>query len=49
MALKARLVTQRPTNAYTAEFKELGVDAARRELLQRCWTAEKLSGARVWV
>lgn len=48
MAVKARLA-QRPSKDYIAEFRELGVDAVRQELLQRRWPPEKLSAARVWV
>lgn len=34
---------------YRAEFRELGVDKVRTELMQRRWEPEKLSAARVWV
>jgi len=34
---------------YRSEFRELGVDKVRDELLQRRWQPEKLSAARLWV
>jgi hypothetical protein len=41
--------TPRPPKDYKPEFKALGVDRVRSELLARRWDKEKLSAARVWV
>lgn len=41
--------TPRPPKDYKPEFKELGVDRVRSELLARRWDKEKLAAARLWV
>jgi hypothetical protein len=41
--------TLRPPKDYKPEFKELGVDRMRSELLARRWDKEKLAAARLWV
>ena len=38
-----------PPKDYKPEFKELGLEKVRSELLMRRWGPEKLSAARVWV
>jgi hypothetical protein len=38
-----------PPRDYKPEFKELGLEKVRSELLMRRWDPEKLSAARVWV
>jgi hypothetical protein len=38
-----------PQKDYKAQFKELGVERVRSELLMRRWDPEKLAAARVWV
>jgi hypothetical protein len=38
-----------PPRDYKPEFRELGVEKVRSELLMRRWDPEKLSAARVWV
>jgi hypothetical protein len=38
-----------PQRDYRPEFKELGADKVRSELLLRRWDAEKLAAARLWV
>lgn len=48
MVLRSRPATGRPKD-YTAEFKELGVAAVRKELHQKRWRPEKLAAARLWV
>jgi hypothetical protein len=39
----------KPPKDYKPEFKELGVDRVRSELLTRRWDKDKLSAARLWV
>jgi hypothetical protein len=41
--------TPRPPKDYKPEFKQLGVDRVRSELLARRWDKEKLAAARLWV
>ena len=38
-----------PPRDYKPEFKQLGLEKVRSELLMRRWEPEKLSAARVWV
>jgi hypothetical protein len=37
------------TDKYRTEFKTLGIDRVRNELLLRRWPKDKLSAARQWV
>jgi hypothetical protein len=48
MVLRARLAVG-PSKDHHAEFRELGLDAVRKELLLRRWDPEKLAAARIWV
>jgi hypothetical protein len=38
-----------PQKDYRPEFKELGLEKVRSELLMRRWEPEKLAAARLWV
>jgi len=49
MRLNQRVDPTRSPKDYNSEFRELGIDAVRKELLLRRWQAEKLAAARVWV
>lgn len=48
MVLTARTTPPRAKD-YNSEFRELGIEAVRKELLRRRWQPEKLAAARVWV
>ena len=39
----------RPPKDYKPEFRQLGLDSVRKELLMRRWDADKLAAARLWV
>lgn len=49
MVLRARIDPARSPKDYNSEFRELGIEAVRKELLVRRWQPEKLAAARVWV
>jgi hypothetical protein len=49
MVLRARTPPPPSPKDYNSEFRELGIEAVRKELLLRRWQPEKLSAARVWV
>jgi hypothetical protein len=38
-----------PPKDYKPEFRELGLEKVRSELLMRRWDPEKLAAARIWV
>jgi len=49
MRLNQRIDPTRSPKDYKSEFRELGIETVRKELLLRRWQAEKLAAARVWV
>lgn len=49
MVLRPRIDPTRSPKDYNSEFRELGIEAVREELLLRRWRPEKLAAARVWV
>lgn len=49
MEVSARPGSPRPAKDYRPEFRELGVEAVRKELLRRRWAPDKLAAARLWV
>lgn len=49
MEVSARHGSPPPAKDYKPEFRELGVEAVRKELLRRRWAPEKLAAARLWV
>lgn len=49
MVLQARSAPRPGPKDYNSEFRELGLDAVRKELRLRRWQPEKLAVARVWV